>query len=94
MFNNSSAVAEMGESARTKWAEKWGGAAVLFSMVGAVSPSNTTSPGPRATSIPPDPSSHLATWAEKGELLCPFPWGEMGLHLTQCAWAEAYLHTK
>jgi len=27
-----------------------------------------------------------ATWAEKcgGGLLCPFPWGELGPHLTQC----------
>ena len=38
----SSAVAEMGDRARAKWAEKW-----------------------------------------RRELLCPFPWGELGHHLTQ-----------
>ena len=30
-INKSSAVAEMGNRARTKWAEKWGGAAVPLS---------------------------------------------------------------
>jgi len=28
----------------------------------------------------------LKSW----ELLCPFPSGELGPQLTQCAWAEAY----
>jgi len=27
-------------------------------------------------------------------LLCPFPWGELGSHLKNAAWAKAYLHTK
>ena len=46
-----SAAAEMGGRARAKWAEKWVGAAVLPSVEGAGSPSNTTSPGPRPISV-------------------------------------------
>jgi len=44
------AVAEMGDRAKAKWAEKWGAADPL-SVGGAGSPSNTMSPGPRP--IPP-----------------------------------------
>ena len=42
-FNKCSAAAEMGDRVIAKWAEKWG----------AVSPSNTTLPEPRARSLPP-----------------------------------------
>jgi len=34
ILHNSSAAAEVGDRARAKWAEKWGGAAVLLSMAG------------------------------------------------------------
>jgi len=40
---------------------------------------------------------HLATTDKGGkvrELMCPFPWGELAPHLTQCCLAEAYIHTK
>jgi len=48
-----SAIARMGDRARAKWAEKWGGAAVSLSVEGrAGSPSNTVSPGTRPTSVP------------------------------------------
>jgi len=50
--NKSSALAEMGDRIRTKWAEKRGG------------------------------------------LLCPFPWRQLGPHLTQCGLADTYLRTK
>jgi len=46
----SSTVAEMGDRARSKWAEKWR-AAVPLSVGGARSPSNTMWPGPRPTYI-------------------------------------------
>jgi len=48
----SSAVAEMGDRARAKWAEKWGGAAVPISVGRAGSPSNTMWSGPRPTVHP------------------------------------------
>ena len=46
-MNKSSAVAEMGDRARAKWAEKWGeGGAAVPLFVGVGSPSNTMSPEP------------------------------------------------
>ena len=51
--NKSSALAEMGDRARAKWAEKWGRrAAVPLSEGGGNRfPSNTISPEPRPTSV-------------------------------------------
>jgi len=43
-YKKSSAVAEMGDRARAKWAEKWG-LMCLFPWGGAGSPSNTMLPG-------------------------------------------------
>jgi len=49
----SSAVAEMGDRARARWAEKWGGCCAPFrGGPEAGSPSNTMWPGPRPTPIP------------------------------------------
>ena len=48
----SSAVAEMGDRARAKWAEKWEGGFCVPFRGGAGSPSNTMWPGPRPTSVP------------------------------------------
>jgi len=31
---------------------------------------------------------------ESGGLVCPFPWGNMGPHLTQCRLGRAYLPAK
>jgi len=64
ILNKSSAVAEMGDRARAKWAEKWGTAVLVF-IVEAGSPSNTMSPGPRPTSVPsgiPTDSGPIAQW--------------------------------
>jgi len=61
--NKSSAVAEMGDCARAKWAEK-GGAAVPLSVGGAGSPSNTMSPGLRPTSLPSGILIHPAVWPQ------------------------------
>jgi len=59
--------------------------------------SNTTSPGPRPTSIPSGILIHPAVWpqriwAENGGL-CPFRGGGAGSP-NSVAWAEAYLYTK
>jgi len=53
-----SAAAEMGDRARAKWVEKWGGCCATFHGVGAGSPSNATSPGTRPTSVPPASCLH------------------------------------
>jgi len=57
--NKSSAVAEMGDRARAKWAEKWG-TAVPLSIAG--SPSNTMWPGLRPTSAPSGILIHSTDW--------------------------------
>ena len=48
----------MGDRARAKWVEKWGGCCATFHGVGAGSPSNATSPGTRPTSVPPASCLH------------------------------------
>ena len=62
--DKSSAVAEMGDRARAKWAGKWQGAAVPLSGVEAGSPSNTISPGPRPTSVPSGILIHSTVWPQ------------------------------
>jgi len=49
--NKISAVAEMGDRAKAKWAEKWG-AAMPLSLGGAGSPSNIMLPELRPTFVP------------------------------------------
>jgi len=62
-------------------------------------PSNTMWPGPRPTSIPsgmlihPAPSRLAITDMAKIGGCAPYL-RELGPHLTQYGWAEAYLHTK
>jgi len=60
-FNNSSAIAEMGDRAGAKWAEKWG-LLCSFPHGGAGFPSNTKSPGPRPTSVPNGILIHSTVW--------------------------------
>ena len=62
-YNKSSAVAEIGDRARAKWAEKWG-AVVPLSVRGAESPSNTMSPGTRPTSVPSGILIHQTVWPQ------------------------------
>ena len=62
-----SAVAEMGDRARAKWAEKWGGGCCApFRTWGeeAGSPSSTAWPGRRPTSIPSGILIHLTVWPQ------------------------------
>jgi len=62
----SSAVAEMGDHARAKWAKNWGwGCCAPFSG-GAGSPSNTIWPGPssRSISVPSGILIHPAVWPQ------------------------------
>jgi len=78
---------------------KSGGLLCPFSARRAESPSYTMSPGPRRTSIPSGifihPSSRLATTDVGRKLGGCAPSGDgLGSHLTQCGWAEAYLHAK
>jgi len=61
-MNKSSAVAEMGDRARAKWAEKWGCYAPFCGRAG--SPSNTMSPGPRPTSVSSGILMHPAVWPQ------------------------------
>ena len=63
MSNKSSAVAEMGDRARAKWAKKWG-AAVPLSVGGAGSPSNTMSPWPWPISVPSGILIHQTVWPQ------------------------------
>jgi len=68
-------------------------------MEGAGSPYNTKWPGLRPTSVPSAILIHAAIWpqhiwAENWGLRPPLGEGELGLHLTQCGQAEAYLHAK
>jgi len=84
------------DRARAKWAEKWGAAVPL--SVGKLGPHLTQCRlgwGLPPYQVDPDLSSCLATIDMDRKvrvLLCPF-WGELGRHLTNVAWAEAYLCT-
>jgi len=65
----------------------------------AGSPSNTTWPGTRFTSVPTGILIHPAVWpqytsAKNWVGLCPFFWGSWASIEHKVAWAEAYLHTK
>jgi len=62
-ISTSSAVAEMGDRARAKWAEIWGGCCVPF-RGGAGFPSNTMSLGPRPTSKPSGTLIHPGVWLQ------------------------------
>jgi len=97
IWNNGSAIAEMGDRARVKWAEKWGCCAP-FRGGSWVSICENVAWAEACLRIKcyPDPSSRLAA-IDMGrkvgrELLCPFPWG-LSLHLTQCGLDEACLYT-
>jgi len=65
---------------------KTGGAVPLFG--GAATPSNTTSPAPRFTSVPRGILIHPAVWPQRtlveNCLLFHFSGGQLGPHLTQC----------
>jgi len=85
--NKSSAVAEMGDRGHNKHGPKRGKAAVpLWRRAGT--PSNTTWPGPRPTSIPSGILTHASIWPQQilaeNWGLCPFEGGELDPHLTQC----------
>jgi len=96
VVNKSSAVAEMGDRARAKWAEKWG-QGLLYPFPnfrrGGGCPSNTMCMLPRPIPITSgililDPFSRLTTLEMHLKVgtavqLCPF-FGELGPHLTQC----------
>ena len=92
-----SAAAETDDRARAKWAEKcgWGCCAPVRGGIGGgcvpMSPSNTTSPGPRPSSVPSTwhlvPSSCLAT-TDMGQNwgLCPLFWGGGAGSLSNTMW--------
>jgi len=67
-------------------------------VVVSKSPSNTMSPGSRSTSLPSGILIYPAIWPQqtlaKNWVCAPFGEAELGLHLTQCRWDEAYLHAK
>ena len=78
--NKSSAVAEMGDRARTKWPEKWRRGCCVPFRGGAGSPSNTVSHGQRPSPVPSGILIHPTVWSQqrwaKGGLLCThFLWG-------------------
>ena len=61
-INKSSAVVEMGDRARAKWAKKWGLLCALRGEAG--SPFNTMWPEPRLTSIPSGILIHPTVWPQ------------------------------
>jgi len=77
-------------------------AVLAFFVWGAMSPSSTMWPEPRPTSVPSGilirPANLAARRGPKSGGRCCAPFfggrGELGLRLTQCGWAEAYLHAK
>jgi len=80
------------------WAEIGGCAPSAVELHGSTS--NTMLHGPRPTIVPSGLLIHRAVWLQQwaenwGEgRSCPFWGGVAASHLAQCAWAEAYLHTK
>jgi len=65
-LNNSSAVAEMGDRARAKRAEKWCRRWLMcpFPWGGSGSPSNAMWPGPRPTYTPSGILIHSTVWPQ------------------------------
>jgi len=69
-------------------------------LAGSWVPSNTMWPGPRPSSIPSGILIHPArlatkqTWAENWGAVPLFGGRELGLHLQNVSWPEAYLRTK
>jgi len=63
-LDKSSAVAEMGDRGRAKWAEKWRSCCAPFRGGEAGSPSNTMSPEPRLTSVPCGILIHSTVWPQ------------------------------
>jgi len=63
-YYKSSAVAEMGDRARAKWAEKWDGVCCAHFRRKAGPASNTMSPAPTYTSIRSDILIHPTVWPQ------------------------------
>jgi len=63
MTYNSSAVAQMGDRARAKWAEKWG-LLCPFPSWGQLGPHLTMPPGLRPVSVPSGILIHPTVWPE------------------------------
>ena len=90
------ALAEIGDRLATiDMGRKWERGLCLLSG-GARAPSNTMPAGPRPTSVPSGILIHPTilqqqTWVENLGGLCPFFWGGLVPHLTQCGLGKWYL---